>query len=62
MHENNFEILSRHKILAIHSVVFKEKIIKTVLTTKQFNRITTKPYWFSYSDYLQTIEQMYIGD
>ena len=58
----DFTELSRHKIISIDSVVFKNNVVKAVLTTSHFNRVTTKPYWFSYKDYLKTIEKMYIGD
>ena len=62
MYNNDFTELYKHKILAIESVVFKDNVVKAVLTTTQFNRVTTKPYWFNYKDYLKTIEKMYIGD
>ena len=62
MHNNNFTELSRHKILTIESVVFKDNVVKAILTTSHFNRVTTKPFWFSYKDYLKTIEKMYIGE
>ena len=58
----DFTELSRHKIISIESVVFKDNVVKAILTTSHFNRVTTKPYWFSYKDYLKTIEKMYIGD
>lgn len=58
----DFTELSKHKILTIESVVFKDNVVKAVLTTTQFHRVTTKPFWFSYKDYLKTIEKMYIGD
>lgn len=56
----DFTELSRHKIISIESVVFKDNVVKAIITTSHFNRVTTKPYWFNYSDYLQTIERMYI--
>jgi len=62
MHNNSFTELSKHKIISIESVVFKDNVVKAVLTTTQFNRVTTKPYWFSYQDYTKVIEQMYIGE
>ena len=58
----DFTELSRHKIISIDSVVFKNNVVKAILTTSHFNRVTTKPYWFSYKDYLKTIEKMYIGE
>lgn len=58
----DFTELSKHKIISIESVVFKDNVVKAVLTTTQFNRVTTKPYWFNYLDYLKVIEQMYIGE
>ena len=62
MHNNSFTELSKHKILTIESVVFKNNVVKAVLTTTHFRRVTTKPYWFNYVDYLKVIEQMYIGE
>ena len=60
MHNNNFNELSKHKIVEINSVVFQDNVIKAVFTTKQFNRITMKPYWLTRSDYEKVIERMYI--
>lgn len=58
----DFTELAKHKIISIESVVFKDNVVKAVLTTTQFNRVTTKPYWFNYKDYTKVIEQMYIGE
>jgi len=58
----SFTELSKHKIISIESVVFKDNVVKAILTTSHFNRVTTKHYWFNYSDYTKVIENMYVGE
>jgi len=60
MYNLEFEELSKHKILNIESVVVEGELVKIILTTSHFDRVTTKPYWFTRKEYLKVIERMYI--
>lgn len=60
MHEINFIELSKNKILEINDVIMQDAHVIAVLTTSQFNRVTTKPYKLAYDNYLKSIEQMIV--
>lgn len=44
MYKNDFEEVSKLKIVAIHDVLPLDRKVKARITTSHFGRLTTKPY------------------
>ncbi len=60
MHNTHFLIDSRVKILAVNSVSFDNGTITATITTKQFNRVTIKPYQFDLFDWAEIVQRGWI--
>lgn len=60
MYANDFDDVSKCKILAVNKVELHDKTIKAVVTTSHFNRVTTKPYKFNLLDWAMILERGYI--
>lgn len=57
---SDFVELFNHKIISIDKVNIKDNSVEAILTVSQFNRVTMKPYFFSFSDWLDVKERGYI--
>lgn len=60
MHDTNFLIESKIKIIQVNSVLENKGTIHATITTKQFDRITIKPYTFTLFDWAEIIERGWI--
>jgi len=60
MHDINFLIESRLKIVQVNSVSEHKGTIYATITTKQFERITIKPYEFDLLEWALIVERGWI--
>lgn len=60
MYEDNFDDISRIKIVAVNQVDYDNGLIKAVVTTSHFGRVTTKPYSFTLAEWGEIVERGYI--
>lgn len=48
------------KIIIVNKVEYENGMIKAIITTSQFNRVTTKPYEFNLTEWAEIIERGWI--
>lgn len=56
IHDNNdFLNFTKNKIIQVQSVMPSNNYVKAIITTKQYGRVSTRPYEIKNSEWLDTI-------